>query len=86
MAAVEGRSVTLYCIHELNLILKDFDSVTMGNRLMIVEISHLCYKDRDYLLVFGNEKENLKPNFKCLVYQINKNKLRFIKKATLFSR
>ena len=86
MAAIEGRSVTLYCIHEQHLMLKDFDSVGMGNRLVVVELSHLSYKGRDYLLVFGNEKEDVKPKFKCIVYELNENKLRFIKKATLFGR
>ena len=86
LAAIEGRSVTLYCIHEGRLMLKDFDSVGMGNRMVVVELTHLRYKGKEYLLIFGNEKEDIKPCFKCIVYELSENKLRFIKKAKIFGR
>lgn len=47
---------------------KDFDAIGIGNRLILVDIYHINYKKKDYLLVFGNEKEDIKPFFKCLVY------------------
>lgn len=65
---------------------KDFDAIGIGNKLILVDIYHINYKKKDYLLVFGNEKEDIKPFFKCLVYEIACDKLKFIKKATLFER
>lgn len=82
--AVEKKCITLYRIHDENLILKDFDSVGIGNKMVLVELQHLKYKGKDYLLVFGNEKEEIKPYFKCLVYELSEEKLKFIKKASLF--
>lgn len=86
VAAVERKCITLYHIHDEHLMLKDFDSVGIGNKLIVVELCHVCYKNRDYLLVFGNEREDVKPYFKCLVYEITNQKLLFIKKANLFAR
>lgn len=34
--------------------LKDYDSIGIGNRLILVDLCHLKYKNKDYLLVFGN--------------------------------
>ena len=65
---------------------KDFDAINIGNRFIIVDLQHVNYKGKDYLIIFGNEKEDIKPFFKCLVYDITSEKLSFIKKATLFER
>jgi len=44
--------------------------VGIGNQFVLVELQHLRYKNKDYLLFFGNEKEDIKPYFKCLVYEL----------------
>ena len=64
--------------------MKDFDSIRIGNQLIVVELQHLKYKNKDYLLIFGNEKEDVKPYFKCLVYELDDEKLKLVKKASLF--
>ncbi len=38
---------------------KDYDSIGVGNRLVIVDAQHVEYKDRDFILFFGNEKDNM---------------------------
>jgi hypothetical protein len=43
------------------------------------------YQGKDYLLLLGNEKEGVKPFLKCLVYLLEDDKLKFIKKASLFT-
>ena len=83
IAAVEKKCITLYRIYNGRLILKDFDSIGIGSRLMLVELRELRYKGKDYLLVFGNEEEEAKTSFKCLVYEISREKLRFVKKASI---
>lgn len=54
LVAIEKICITLYRIHNENLILKDFDSVGIGSQFIVVELQHLKYKGQDYLLVFGN--------------------------------
>ena len=71
LVAVEKKCITLSRIHNEHLIIKDFDSIGIGSQLVVVELQHLKYKDRDYLLIFGNEKEDVKPYFKCLVYELS---------------
>lgn len=68
VVAVEKKCITLYKIQGDQLMVKDFDAIGIGNRLILVDIYHITYKKKDYLLVFGNEKEDIKPYFKCLVY------------------
>ena len=84
MVAIEKKCITLYRIHNEHLVIKDFDSVGIGNQFIVIELQHLKYKNKDYLLIFGNEKEGVKPNFKCLVYELSEEKLKFVKKACLF--
>lgn len=84
--AVEKKCIILYRIHNESLIIKDFDSIGIGNKMILTDLQHLKYKSKDYLLVFGNEKEDVKPYFKCLVYELTEEKLKFIKKASLFER
>ena len=33
---------------------KDFDAIGIGNRLIIVDLQHVHYKGKEYLLIFGN--------------------------------
>lgn len=54
LIAVEKKCITLYRIHNESLIIKDFDSVGIGNNLILTELQHLKYKGKDYLLLFGN--------------------------------
>ena len=54
MVAIEKICITLYRIHNEHLIIKDFDSVGIGSQFIVVELQHLKYKNKDYLLVFGN--------------------------------
>ena len=86
LLAIEKKCITLYRIHEEHIITKDFNSVGIENHFIVVELQHLKYKNKDYVLIFGNEKEDVKPNFKCLVYELQDSKLKFIKKATLFEK
>jgi hypothetical protein len=68
LIAVEKKCITVYRIHNEHLIIKDFDSIGIGSKLLLTDLQHLKYKGKDYLLVFGNEKEDVKTFFKCLVY------------------
>jgi len=54
LVIVEKKTITLYHIHDEHLMLKDFDSVGIGSNFLLVELSHLKYKGKDYLLIFGN--------------------------------
>ena len=54
--------------------------------MIVVELQHIKYKGKDYLLIFGNQKEEIKSYFNCLVYELTDNKLKFVKKANLFER
>lgn len=62
---------------------KDFDSIGIGNRMVLVDAQHVEYKDRDFLLFFGNEKDDLQPYFKCIIYEVIGSKLKYIKKVVL---
>ena len=54
VVAVEKKCITLYKIQGEQLMVKDFDAIGIGNRLILVDIYHINYKKKDYLLVFGN--------------------------------
>lgn len=54
LVAIEKKSITLYHIHDEHLMLKDFDSVGIGSKLVLCELTYVNYKARNYLLVFGN--------------------------------
>lgn len=76
--------MTLYQIDNEEIHLKDFDSVSLEKKLNVVEMKHICYQRKNYLLIFGNEKEKKEDFLKCMVYEIRDQKFIFIKKAILW--
>lgn len=59
LVAVEKKCVSLYSLQGTHLVVKDYDSIGVGNRMVIVDAQHVQYKDRDFILFFGNEKDNM---------------------------
>jgi hypothetical protein len=68
IVAVEKKCVSLYSIQGDHFLVKDFDAIGIGNRIVLVDTQHVVYKGRDFVLFFGNEKDDAVPFFKCLVY------------------
>ncbi len=86
VVAIEKKTVSLYQIDNERLILKDFDCINLGKKFSCVEMSHVCYKKRNYVLIFGNERDSLKSYFKCIVFEFKMMSLLFIKKSILYKQ
>lgn len=52
--AVEKKCLTLYHLDGIQIHLKDFDTVSLGKKFIIVDIKHINYNNTNYILVFGN--------------------------------
>lgn len=46
-------------------------------------MKHVQYENKNYVLIFGNEKDAKIDYFKCLIYEVKDMQLTFIKKAVL---
>ena len=78
---IERKYINLYEVDEnLDLSLKDFDSSGIGKKFSFVDMKHLTYKNKNYVIIFGNSKESTKVYFSGLVFEVTRGKLKFIKK------
>ena len=77
----------MYEIDEnLDLSLKDFDSSGIGKKFSFVDMKHLVYKNKHYVIIFGNSKESTKVFFSGLVFEVTRGKLKFIKKNLIAAK
>lgn len=54
---VERKYINLYEVDDsLSLTLKDFDSTGIGKKVRLVDMKNVCYKNREYVIIFVNEK------------------------------
>jgi hypothetical protein len=83
--AIERKCISLYESdgHEINI--KDYDSSGIGKKTTLVEVKHVNFNAKDYILIFGNDKEGSKSYFGVVVYQIVDSHLIFIKKETVWN-
>ena len=51
---IERKFLTLYQIDNEEIQLKDFDSVSLEKKLIVVEMKHIQYEGKHYVIIFGN--------------------------------
>ena len=84
---IERKYINLYEIDEnLDLSLKDFDSSGIGKKFSFVDMKHLMYKNKHYVIIFGNSKESTKVFFSGHVFEVSRGKLKFIKKNLIATK
>lgn len=52
--AIERKFISLYEADGHEIDLKDYDSVGIGRKTTVCEVKHVNYRNRDYVLIFGN--------------------------------
>lgn len=56
LVAIERKCLTLYEVEGSDVLLKDFDSVSLEKRLTVIEMKHVQYLSRSYVLIFCIER------------------------------
>lgn len=54
--AIERKCLTLYQLDGEDVVLRDFDSVSLEKKLTVIEMKHVQYMSRNYVLIFCNER------------------------------
>ena len=54
MVTIERKCLTLYQIDHDDIQLKDFDSVSLEKKLVVIEMKYIQHEGKHYVLIFGN--------------------------------
>ena len=82
--AVQRKCISLYETDGHEIDLKDYDSAGISKKTTLVEVKHVHFNGKDYVMIFGNDKEGSKTYFGVLVYEIVDSRLIYVRKSTIW--